>query len=65
MMSLMALRMVCGSMPWSSLYCIWMARRRFVSSMARAMESVILSAYMITWPDTLRAARPMVWMSER
>src|SRR6476661_7968570 len=41
-----------------------MARRRFVSSMAWAMESVILSAYMCTWPDTLRAARPMVWIRD-
>src|SRR5215210_4151577 len=32
--------------------------------MARLIESVTLSAYMCTWPDTLRAARPMVWMSE-
>jgi hypothetical protein len=24
----------------------------------------MLSAYMITWPSTLRAARPMIWMSE-
>jgi hypothetical protein len=31
----------------------------------RFMEAVMLSAYMCTWPDTLRAARPMVWMSER
>ena len=39
-----------------------MSRRRFVSSMAAAIESVMESAYMCTWPDTLRAARPMVWM---
>uniref|UniRef100_UPI001E5B51DB UvrB/UvrC motif-containing protein n=1 Tax=Streptomyces clavuligerus TaxID=1901 RepID=UPI001E5B51DB len=25
---------------------------------------VILSAYIWTWPDTLRAARPMVWINE-
>ena len=30
-----------------------------------AIDGVILSAYMCTWPDTLRAARPMVWMSDR
>ena len=24
----------------------------------------MVSAYMCTWPDTLRAARPMVWISE-
>ncbi|CAM5588191.1 hypothetical protein SCALM49S_00488 [Streptomyces californicus] len=28
------------------------------------MAGVTLSAYMWTWPETLRAARPMVWMSE-
>ncbi len=32
--------------------------------MARCMDGVTLSAYMCTWPDTLRAARPMVWMSD-
>ena len=26
--------------------------------------AVILSAYMCTWPDTLRAARPIVWISD-
>ena len=39
-------------------------RRRLVSDIARCMESVTLSAYMITWPSTLRAARPIVWMSD-
>ncbi|CNI14967.1 Uncharacterised protein [Mycobacterium tuberculosis] len=29
------------------------------------MESVIESAYMCTSPDTLRAARPMVWIRLR
>ena len=38
----------------------WMARRRLVSLMARRIELVSLSAYMITWPLTLRAARPDV-----
>ena len=28
------------------------------------IESVIWSAYMTTWPSTLRAARPMVWISD-
>ena len=28
------------------------------------MESVILSAYIITWPCVFLAARPMVWMSD-
>ena len=32
---------------------------------ARRIESVIRSAYMITVPLTLRAARPIVWISER
>ena len=32
--------------------------------MARFIESVILSAYMMTWPSTLRAARPIVWTSD-
>ena len=32
--------------------------------MARFMESVTRSAYMITVPFTWRAARPVVWMSE-
>ena len=32
-----------------------------VSSMARRMESVMTSAYMMTLPSTWRAALPMVW----
>ncbi len=36
-----------------------------VSAMARSMRIRVLSAYMMTWPSALRAARPMVWMSER
>jgi hypothetical protein len=39
-----------------------LARRRLVSSIALAIDGVMVSAYMCTWPDTLRAARPMVWM---
>ena len=35
-----------------------------VSEIACRIESVIWSAYMITWPSTLRAARPIVWISE-
>ena len=31
--------------------------------MARCIEPVILSAYMMTWPSTWRAARPIVWIS--
>ena len=41
-----------------------MARRRLVSSIALAIDGVIVSAYMCTWPETLRAARPMVWISD-
>ena len=63
-MSVTALRMVCGLMPCSTLYACCSSRRRLVSQMARCIESVTLSAYMITWPSTLRAARPMVWMSD-
>jgi len=63
-MSAMRLRRGWGSIPCSSLYAICTARRRSVSSIARRMESVTLSAYMWTSPDTLRAARPMVWMRE-
>ena len=33
--------------------------------MALAIELVMRSAYKITLPLTLRAARPMVWISER
>ena len=32
--------------------------------MAARMESVMVSAYMMTWPSALRAARPMVWIRE-
>ncbi|CAM5686206.1 hypothetical protein SGLAM104S_02953 [Streptomyces glaucescens] len=32
--------------------------------MAFSIAGVILSAYMWTWPETLRAARPMVWIRE-
>ena len=41
-----------------------MLRRRFVSSIAFRMESVIISAYIITCPSLLRAARPIVWISD-
>jgi hypothetical protein len=33
--------------------------------MASFMESVMVSAYRCTSPDTLRAARPMVWIRLR
>ena len=42
----------------------WSLRRRLVSSMARVIDGVTWSAYMTTWPSTLRAARPMVWTRE-
>ena len=64
-MSAIALRIVCGSMPCSVLYATCFSRRRLVSSMAKAIESVTRSAYMMTSPETFRAARPIVWMSER
>ena len=37
---------------------------RRVSPSARAIDSVTTSAYMITLPSTLRAARPIVWISD-
>ncbi len=64
-MSVIALRTVSGVIPCSSLYSSWIWRRRVVSSMARCIEPVGSSAYMMTRPDTLRAARPIVWMRER
>src|SRR4051794_30814891 len=41
-----------------------MARRRSVSAIALRIASVSLSAYISTVPPTLRAARPIVWISE-
>ena len=52
-------------MPCSRLYSSCVARRARVSLIAFFIESVSRSAYMITLPRTLRAARPMVWISER
>ncbi len=63
-MSAIFLRRAVGSMPCSVLYATCFSRRRLVSSIARIIESVMLSAYMCTSPPTLRAARPMVWISE-
>ena len=40
--------------------CTCISRRRRVSPMARAIDSVTTSAYMITLPSTLREARPIV-----
>ena len=59
------LRICVGVMPCSWLYCICFSRRRFVSSMVFCMESVMLSAYMMARPLTLRAARPIVWVRLR
>ena len=55
---------VWGSIPCSAFYADCSPRRRLVSLIARCIESVTLSAYMITWPSTLRAARPIVWISD-
>ena len=63
-MSEMPLTIVSGVMPCSSLYARWMARRRSVSPIARRIASVSLSAYISTLPPTLRAARPIVWISD-
>ena len=43
----------------------WTARRRFVSSMATRIDSVTRSAYMTTSPPVLRAARPIIWISDQ
>ena len=65
LMSRMPLMMVVGSMPWSALNCSWTARRRSVSSIATFIDSVIRSAYITTSPPVLRAARPIIWMSDQ
>ena len=52
-------------MPCSRLKARCLVRRRSVSSSARRMESVTVSAYRIALPFRLRAARPIVWISER
>ena len=46
------------------LYASWIPRRRFVSSIAAAIDSVVRSAYMTTLPPMLRAARPIIWISD-
>ena len=56
------LRMVWGTMPCALLKSSCNFRRRSVSSMAARMEGVMVSAYRITKPSALRAARPMVWI---
>ena len=55
---------VWGVIPCSSLYFIWISRLRSVSSMAFRIDSVTVSAYIITWPCAFRAARPIVWIRE-
>ena len=52
------------SIPCSALWACWRPRRRFVSEIARVIESVTWSAYITTCPSTLRAARPIVWISD-
>ena len=59
MASLLFLTVV-GVIPCSSLYLICFNLLRLVSSMVRAIESVVLSAYIITRPSEFLAARPMV-----
>ena len=60
MMSLTGLTMLFGRMEWRRLCARCLSRRRLVSRIACAMESVTVSAYKITRPLMLRAARPMV-----
>ena len=55
---------VFGTMPCSSLYAIWILRRRAVSVMAASIAGVITSPYMMTCPSAFRAALPTVWISE-
>ena len=57
------LMMDCGTMPCAVLCASCLARRRLVSSIARRIESVMTSAYMIALPLMWRAARPTVWIS--
>ena len=64
LMSWMPLMIVVGSMPCSRLYASWTARRRSVSSIATRIDSVTRSAYITTSPPVLRAARPIIWISD-
>ena len=54
---------VLGVMLFSLLYFSCLSLRLFVSSMARRMDSVIVSAYIMTLPLKFLAALPMVCMS--
>ena len=62
-MSETPLRIDSGVIPCSSLYASWMERRRLVSSSASLIASVILSVEDHA-PVHVRAARPIVWMSD-
>ena len=55
---------VAGVISCSILYACCFSRRRSVSRIARSMLPVMRSAYRITRPSTLRAARPMVWIKD-
>ena len=46
-----------GVIPCSRLYSSWRVRRRVISSSAARIDSVVVSAYMITRPLMFRAAR--------
>ena len=52
--------MVLGVIPFSTLYLFCIALRRSVSDMARSIDGVTESAYIITVPLAFRAALPMV-----
>ena len=62
--SLTAFLIVCGVILCSSLYFCWIARLLAVSSRVIRMESVMVSAYMITCPSAFLAARPTVWIRD-
>ena len=63
-MSEMPLTIVSAVIPCSCCTASWISRRRSVSSIALRIAAVCLSAYIRTLPSTLRAARPIVWISE-
>jgi hypothetical protein len=52
-------------MPFAVLNSTCFVRRRAVSSTARRIDSVMVSAYRIAVPFRLRAARPIVWIRLR
>ena len=55
---------VVGVISCSRLYACCRLRRRSVSLIARSIDPVILSAYIMTRPSALRAARPIVCTKE-